>query len=207
MLKRNPIIHSIAILLFLLLGSLVFSRASDFVRLSLEELTSASSHAVRGKFVKTESFWNQQGTAIYTRAVFQVQEALKGDLTKNEIYIYLPGGRVGDKSVIVIGAPEVNIGEEAVLMLQRVETSQREVALAAGEEHFNIVALSQGKFDVRLDSTTNKMMAVSHAVKFFIRPDAKLEDLPPGGAQGLPVEELAGKIREIHQKQLEGERK
>lgn len=207
MIKRNTTPHLACLLFFFLLGSLALVGASDFVRLSLEKLTGLSSHVVKGKFVKMESLWNKEGTAIYTKAVFQVQETLKGEVTKDEISIYLPGGTVEDKSMIVIGAPEINIGEQAVLMLQRVQASQREVTLQAEEEPFNIVALAQGKFDVRLDSTTNKMMAVSHALKFFLKPDVKLQDLPPGGEKGLTLDEFVNKIKEIQREQLKEEGK
>lgn len=205
--KQNITLQPTMLLLLFLMGFLVTLTATDFVLLSLERLMGLSSHVVKGKFVKMESFWNKEGTAIYTKAVLQVQDTLKGSFTKDNISIYLPGGTVGDKSMIVIGAPEISIDEEVVLMLQRVDTSQREVTLQADEEPFNIVALSQGKFDVRLDSTTNKMIAVSHALKFFLRPDSKLEDLPPGGREGLPLDEFLDKIREVQKKQLKEERK
>lgn len=205
--KQNITLQPTILLFFFLLAYLTTTSASDFVRLSLEELTGLSSHVIKGKFTKIESFWNKEGTAIYTKAVFQVQDTLKGNLTKDEISIYLPGGIVGDKSMFVIGAPEISIGEEAFLMLKRVQASQREVTLEADEEAFNIVALSQGKFDVRLDSTTNKMITVSHALKFFLKPDAKLGDLPPGGEEGLPLDEFVNKIREIQGQQLKEEMK
>ncbi len=205
--KQNVTLQRTMLLIIFLMGFLTTATATEFVRLSLEELTSSSSHVVKGKFVKIESFWNREGTAIYTKAVFQVQDTLKGSFTKEEISIYLPGGAVGDKSMIVIGTPEISIDEETVLMLQRVDASQHEVTIQADEEPFNIVALSQGKFDVRLDSTTNKMIAISHALKFFLKPEVNLEDLPPGGKEGLPLDEFFDRVREIQKKQLREEGK
>lgn len=181
-----------------ILGVLL-AQATTMELLSLKALTAYSSHVVRGKFVKLESMWTKDRSAIYTRAVFRVEETVAGEPPGDEIVVYLPGGQVGDTTTLVIGAPEVELGKEALLMLSEVAPGPGAAAPVAAQPAFSLVGLSQGIFDIKRDPKTNQMMAVSQAAKLFVRP-AELEEgigLPPGGTEGIPVEELKRRIHDI----------
>ena len=171
------------------------AEATTLERLSLETLTALSSHVLRGRFVEMESAWNEDKTAIYTRVKFRVEQKVAGDVSRKEIIVYLPGGIVGDTTQVVVGAPDIEVGKEAVLMLSAVEAPKTDASIAAGRS-YNVVGLSQGVFDLKRDPKTDQVIATSHAMKFFVgSPDAALLSL--GGAEGMPLEVLTRRIREI----------
>ncbi len=190
-------VRIIPVLSILLLGWSSAAQSTTFDQLSLEALTSHSSHVVRGQFIKTESQWTEDKSTIYTKVFFRVGEAIAGDVANSEIVVYLPGGTVGDTSTFVIGAPEITVGGDAVLMLSAVpETSPS--ARVGGAQAFNIVGLSQGVFDLKQDPETGKLRVTSQAAKFM--RDAELEEgviAGRSGAEGMTLEELTQRIREI----------
>lgn len=190
-------LRSASVLATLLVGWSAAAESTTFEQLSLEALTSHSSHVVRGRFMKTESLWSEDKTTIYTRAMFRVDEAVTGADSGEEIVVYLPGGTVGDTSILVLGAPEIEVGRDAVLMLNAVPEALAG-ARVAGASAFNIVGLSQGVFDLKTDSETDRTMATSHAARFLSAEDMEEGAAgPPGGAEGMTLDELIKKIREI----------
>ena len=193
--KRRKQARIAALLVAAVLVGYGGAEATTLELLPLETLTTLSSHVVRGKFVEIESAWNEDKTAIYTRAKFRVEETVAGDISGNEIVVYLPGGRVGDTTQVVVGAPDVEVGKEVVLMLSAVEAPKADTSIAAGRS-YNVVGLSQGVFDLKRDPETDQVIATSHAMKLFVgSPDAALLSL--GGAEGMPLDELTRRIREI----------
>lgn len=194
--SARPTLRTAAALSILLVGWSA-GQATTIVPLSLETLTAHSSHVVRGRIMNTESRWSEDKTAIYTQAVFRVDEAVVGDAPGQEIVVYLPGGTVGDTSTFVLGAPEIEIGRDAVLMLSAVPDAMAG-ARVAGARAFNLVGLSQGVFDLAKDPATDRMMATSQAARFLSREDLEEGMVgPPGGAEGMTLDQLTDRIREI----------
>lgn len=185
----------IAVLIGVLLGWSTEALSTTFEQLSLERLTHHSSHVVRGKFVGTESMWTEDKSAIYTRVVFHVDETVIGRMSGKEIVLYLPGGTVGDTTTFVIGAPEVELDRDSVLMLNAV-AGKDATARSGGLPAFNIVGLSQGLFDLKQDPKTDKTIATSHAARFLDASQLE-EGRLPGGAEGIMLDDLVIQIREI----------
>ena len=175
--------------------------ATTFERLSLERLTLLSTHVVTAKARSIESRWDKNRTTIYTRVEFEVEKKLRGELSTEKIALYLPGGTVGDESVIVIGAPQISVDDEVVLMLERVQVSGGELPFEAGEVAFGVIGLSQGVFEISRDPETKMPQAVSSAVPIFLHQAAQVDDLPPGGVRGMPLIELERRVREIAQRE------
>ncbi|MFX0201012.1 MAG: hypothetical protein ACFFCW_33245 [Candidatus Hodarchaeota archaeon] len=170
--------------------------ATSIQVLSLEKLTQNSSDVIQGKVIKIESFWNKRRTAIYTRVTVSRGEVLKGSVP-SEVAVFLPGGTVGGRTTMVIGAPEFKHGQEVVLFLSRATDYKEEVELPTPVVPFHLTDLFQGKFDVMIDPATGQKKAVSNAVKLIYQPGVKPEMLPPGGLKGLPLTDLVTRIRQV----------
>lgn len=171
--------------------------ATVFERLSIDELALHSSHVVRARCEAIESQWTKDRSTIYTRIDFRVAAVIRGELASERISVYLPGGIVDGESVIVIGAPSLRLGEEVLLMLTRPASGGGGLAARRGEDAFNVVGLSQGVFELRPDPKTSQTRAVSKSLDVFLTPTAEAAELPPGGTQGLLLEDLERRIREI----------
>src|SRR3989442_558558 len=78
------------------------ARATTLVRLSLEQLTEASSAIVRGHVVSQESGWNPAHTHIFTTTTIAVDQALKGNV-QPEVVIEQLGGKLGHRREYVAG--------------------------------------------------------------------------------------------------------
>src|SRR5947207_4002294 len=72
------------------------ARATTLVRLSLEQLTEASSAIVRGHVVSQESHWNPAHTHIFTTTTIAVDQAIKGN-AQPEVVIEQLGGKLGHR--------------------------------------------------------------------------------------------------------------
>ena len=163
--------------------------ATTFEIASLENLAAASSHVLRGRFVAFESAWTRDKSAIYTVGRFRVDEAIAGQAAGTEITVILPGGRVGDASQIVIGAPAFDIGKEVVLMLDAAAAAGAAGA-SGGNTTFAIVGLAQGAFDIKRDAASGKTLAVSQ-IHELVPPAVAEEALGAApGVEGIPLEEF-----------------
>src|SRR5712692_5436265 len=76
--------------------------ATTLVRLSLEQLTEASSAIVRGRVVSQESRWNPHHTRIVTFTTLAVAETMKG-APGSTVVVEQLGGTVGNIRVHVSG--------------------------------------------------------------------------------------------------------
>lgn len=161
--------------------------------LSLDDLTRLSSQAVTARCMTLESRRDERRDTIFTRAVFEVERTMVGDRSLEEVSVLLPGGSVDGDSVLVIGAPKIEVGDEVVLMLDRLPATVEDLPVKA---QFRLVGLSQGVFHVErkvvIDETgtvTSEALVVSSALPFFEPGGPEVKRLA-GGAADLPLQEL-----------------
>lgn len=197
--RTNSSLLLIAVVCMVVLMHALFqvsARATTIRLLSIEKLTETSSDVVQGKVTKIESFWNKKRTAIYTRVTVTRRNVLKGNVPR-KVAVFLPGGTIGGKTTMVIGAPEFMLGQEVVLFLSRATNYQEELELPPAVVPFHLTDLFQGKFDVMIDPATGRRKAVSNAIKLFEQQEVKPEMLPPGGLKGFPLTDLINRIRQV----------
>lgn len=113
-------------------------------KVSTEELTRESTAIVVGKCKKTESFWNEKRTKIFTQVTLQTEERLKGDVGA-ETVITVPGGRVGNIIYEVSDMPTFVDGEQVLVFLWHHPSGKNLVTGAL-----------QGKMTVVEDKETGK---------------------------------------------------
>ena len=88
------------------------------MRTTIESLTSVSNAVVVAKAIKTESFWNDDRTAILTRVTLQVSDHLRGE-TPGQTEIIIPGGQIGTYIHEVSDMPTFQQDEEAIVFVER----------------------------------------------------------------------------------------
>ena len=170
MLKRkNPIAIWLAGCLLLLVLVLVGdSEATSVIPQTLSELTDANSHIVRGDVRAIDSRWNADRTLIVTDISLWIGESFKG-AARGQIIVTLPGGRIDDLVLDVVGVPSFALEEEVVLFLQRGE-----------DDNFLIPDLYQGKFRLTTEEDGTTWLSNDHST---------LPQLLPGRASSLTSSE------------------
>lgn len=151
----------LALLLIFAVGE---STATSAVPQTLSQLTDASSHIVRGDVRRIESRWNADQTLIVTDVSLWVGESFKGS-ARGQIIVTLPGGRIDDLVLDVVGAPSFALDEEVLVFLQRGEN-----------DNFLLPTLFQGKFHLTTDEDGTTWLGNDHST---------LPHLLPGRAASL----------------------
>ncbi len=122
------------ILIFFLLG-VGTAESTVFAPTNLEKLSRQSQLIARVRVSALASSWNEQKNRIYTTIEFAVIEIIKGQ-AGDKIVIQQLGGVVGEDALLIQGAPDFQVSEEAV------------VFLSFHQGHYRVASLGLGKFDV-----------------------------------------------------------
>ena len=142
--NRIPTAVSLAVLLGTWCAAT--ARATTLVRLSLEQLTEASSAIVRGHVVSQESGWNPAHTHIFTTTTIAVDQALKGNV-QPEVVIEQLGGKLGHRREYVAGTVHFFPQASYWLFLEPA---------AAGTGRDMGVGMAQGAYRIYQDPATRE---------------------------------------------------
>ncbi|NQV72806.1 hypothetical protein HQ496_06770 [bacterium] len=96
-------------------------------RQTVESLKEVSDAVVIAKTVRSESFWNEDHTAILTRVFLQVEESLTGS-SPAQTEIIIPGGQVGQYFQEVSDMPFFVDDEESIVFIERHSSGVNVVA-------------------------------------------------------------------------------
>jgi hypothetical protein len=109
---------------------------------SFEKLVQSADIVFTGTVIRVEPFRTptSTGVTIVTRVTFRVERALKGSLPL-ELSLEFLGGRVGDETLEVSGAPRFQPGDRNVIFAR---TGVRQIS--------PIVGFNQGRFPITRDS-------------------------------------------------------
>ncbi|HEY1335875.1 MAG TPA: hypothetical protein VGF59_00130 [Bryobacteraceae bacterium] len=110
-------------------------------RLSLDDMIAKSTAIVRGKV--TSVYAAQSGPAIYTHYRVEVSEQLKGPAA-NAVDVVVPGGTLRGVQQVLMGAPEIQAGDEFVFFLWTGRSGVTQ-----------IMGLTQGLFALPKDGGTD----------------------------------------------------
>ena len=174
--------------LALIFGAGVPAGASTFGRVGLEYLVAENGLIVVGEVLSARSYWNDSGTLILTDVQVAISDVLKGKLADREITVTLPGGRVGDETIAVLGGAELTPGSSYVLFLRQGDLP--------GVKDVRIVRdHSQGVFELQIGK--NGLRGVSQAARMNLVPDAFGSATAPGEGQGLQFLALRQSILDL----------
>lgn len=162
--------------------------ATTLIRAGLEELTAANDTIVLGEVLEAHSYWNDEGTFIFTDVKVRVDEILKGQRDSETVTVTLLGGTVGEVSTLVLGVASLEPGSSYLLFLNEEE-------LPGARRHLTVRDHCQGAFDIV--AVDGLVRARSQARDFGLLPDAVGTAQPPGGPMGLELGELMLKISKL----------
>lgn len=90
---------------------------SPFAPLGIQRMSELATQVVAGTIEKMESTWNHDHSRIYTRVTMRVERVLSGQAGRRIVF-RIPGGTVGDTTVMVSEMPHFREGEETVVFLR-----------------------------------------------------------------------------------------
>ncbi len=90
---------------------------SPFAPLGIQKMSELATQVVAGTIEKMESTWNHDHSRIYTRVTMQVERVLSGQAGRRIVF-RIPGGTVGETTVMVSEMPHFRVGEETVVFLR-----------------------------------------------------------------------------------------
>lgn len=141
----------------LLLTSVAF--AGTVMRLDFAGLTHLSTHVVTGRVLSSAPAWTPDGGAVVTLHELEVAGTWKGELDAATLSVRTPGGRMGDYTLELPGAPELKAGEHVLLFLERnADGSFGVISLAQGS--FRVAAAPDGGFVVTRDPGAAHLVAL-----------------------------------------------
>jgi len=123
-------------------------RATVLVPADFHEIVAESQVIVYGRVTAVRAEWSDDRSRIDTLVTVLAGSYLKGG-PGSTVTFRVPGGQVGRYRNVMIGAPQFQPGEEAVLFLS-----------ASGPSIAHIFGLSQGLYRVKVDSRTGRRTVV-----------------------------------------------
>ncbi len=145
------------------------ARATTLVRMSLEQLSQASTAILRGHVLSQESRWNDRHTQIVTLTMVAVDQAVKGH-PPSTVVIEQLGGTVGNIRSRVAGTVHFYPQADYLLFLEPAGTDISK---------FLVVGMRQGAFRIYRDATTQE--------ERVIRPFSGVYDGSQAGQGSLAV--------------------
>jgi len=153
---------------------LSFSANATLIDLiSIDELAEKSGLVVMGTPIEKHSYYNTDSTQIYTDVLIKITSKVRSEC-KDKITIVLRGGRVGQMTTYVLGAPQFTIGKEVLLCLKKFKDTNK----------YKIIGFNQGKFDIK----AGKAFRDFKNTTFILKP--KLESELGKAYNGIELNEL-----------------
>lgn len=125
--------------------------ATSLVRLSLDQLTQASSAVLQGHVISQTSQWNAQHTEIITLTTLAVDQNIKG-ATPATVVVRQLGGTIGRLRVAVPGEMHFYPQARYELFLQPSESNPA---------HFLLVGMREGAYRIYTDPVTHQERVIN----------------------------------------------
>lgn len=158
-------------------------QATVIVHAELPDLVAEARTIVHGRVISAEPRAVNGGRSIETLVVIEADDYLKGDLGAR-LAIRVPGGQIGFRRAVVVGAPVFRAGDQVVLFLG-----------GAGPALPWIVGLNQGVFRVRQDGPRRVGKAGIDELQVF---QEQVPHVRSGSvAQALPLTMFKSRVRAL----------
>jgi hypothetical protein len=121
---------------------------TTFMPVSDQQLVCESVDIVRGTILSTQSAWEGDPQAIWTRAVLQVDKAIRGDHQPGDVIdLKEVGGTVGDYTIVAEQFPSFRAGDEVIVMLAPWDDGSPEMRVWGFGRGMFMVARQHGRPD------------------------------------------------------------
>jgi hypothetical protein len=153
--------------------------ASTFVAMDGAELVGQSDAVVVGEVLYTYSYWNAEGTMIFTDAVVHVRESVVGEVS-GLVSVRTPGGTVAGDRIDAQGFPVFGDGQTQLLFLYRGPAGQMEVT-----------GFQQGQYRVVQRANGAEIAVPVQGGALLLAPDGRVAPNP----RAVPLETLKASVR------------
>jgi hypothetical protein len=162
----------------------VVARATVILPAEFREVVTGSQIIAYGRVADVRAEWAPGRRGIDSIVTFEVATYLKGGPSET-LTLRVPGGQIGRYKNVLVGAPEFNPGDEAVLFLT-----------ANGPAVASVFGLNQGVYRVRRDPQSGRRIVVMPPV--MARGEAD-ERVTRGAAtrQSLDLDAFAEQVRVV----------
>ncbi len=123
-------------------------RATVLLPAEFREIVAGSQIIVYGRVAAVRPEWSSDRSRIDTVVTVAAGSYLKGG-PGSTVTFRVPGGQIGRYRNVMVGAPQFQPGEEAILFLS-----------AAGPSIAHVFGLSQGVFRVKVDARSGRRLVV-----------------------------------------------
>jgi hypothetical protein len=155
--------------------------ATSLVRLSLDQLTEASSAVVQGRVISQASRWNATHTEIITLTTVAVDQNVKGN-TPSTVTVEQMGGTVGRLRVDVPGTMHFYRQARYELFLEPSATNPA---------HFLLVGMREGAYRIVEDARTHQERVINPMGGAYDRQGAS-----PGASGPVPATMPLGQFQQ-----------
>lgn len=152
---------------------------TTLAHMSIAKLTQSSRLIIRARCVGSFAAWD--AAEIWTFSTFEASEIWKGS-SRQRVSVRLLGGRVGNLTSNVSGAPRFRAGEEVVLFLAPTTRGD-----------FSVVSWVQGTFRIQQDPRS-RAETVTQDSASFATFDPSTKKFTPSGIRDLPLDELRAQV-------------
>jgi len=157
------------IVLLLVFSSFKNLYATNLKAFTKTDLIHGADSVIIGEVLDEYSDWDSSGKFIITYVKLRVLEDIKGsEEGAAEIIVKRPGGKVGDREMIIHGAPKFRKGEKTLLFLKKGFNGIR-----------GVMGFSLGKLRIIKDRFSGEEVAVNPH-----NPDLKFFKMQPNGKLG-----------------------
>ncbi|MEM1181952.1 MAG: hypothetical protein AAGM22_26635 [Acidobacteriota bacterium] len=164
------------------------AEASTLIRMGQDKLATTNQTVVIARAETAQSYWNADGSLIFTDVTIKVLEVIKGAAAGGEMTVTTVGGTVGDITNLVVGAASLTAGRPYLLFLSPADLPGAPGVLAVRD-------MAQGAFDIYMNKS-GKLIAVSQAGDEHMVPDEFGLTTAPGGSDGLLLDAFVSDLRQ-----------
>ena len=143
---RSRVIQSFCLAVLATCCSASIAMATTLVRLSLEQMSQASTAIVRGRATRQDTYWNPQHTQVVTDTTIAVESVVKGQPPRT-LVVEQPGGTIGNFHEYVAGTVRFRPEASYLLFLEPA---------GDGPARYLVVGLSQGAYRIYQDEVTHE---------------------------------------------------
>jgi len=168
-----------AVCAVVLLAMAATAAATTLVRMSVAKISQTAQAIVRARCLESSARWDSG--EIWTFTSFSVGEVWNG-AAPARITVRLLGGRVANLTSTVSGIPRFSPGEDVVLFLERMPTSD-----------FSIVSWQQGTFRIHRD-LANGQESVEQDTASFATFDPATRRFETVGIRRMPLDAFRAQV-------------
>lgn len=109
----------LAVILFFILGVASFHSTAQIVLQDIADRITNCDNIFEGEIIRSNCYWNQDKTFIYTSLTVDITKIFKGNLQCGTVEIITEGGKVGDNSLIISHNLVLEKGEMGLFMCKQ----------------------------------------------------------------------------------------